>query len=337
MHIQEYIDQIPKAELHLHIEGSFEPKLMFEIARRNGIDIPYAHVDELKAAYAFDCLQDFLDIYHQGAAVLQQEQDFYDLTLAYLRRVSRDQVRHAEIMIDTQTHTDRGVPIEYVLHGISRACDDAHAEFGISSLLILSFLRHLSEEDAFQTLSNVLPFRDLITAVGLASSEIGHPPSKFKRIFEKAVALGFVPVAHAGEEGPPEYIWEAIDELNVVRIDHGNRCLEDERLVDEIISRDLALTVCPLSNTALCVVDDMKDHPLQTMLKRGLKVTINSDDPAYFGGYINTNFIAAQKALALDKEEVYQLVRNSFTYSLLPEIEKEKHLTEVDAFHRAHG
>ncbi len=337
MTIEEFIRSIPKAELHLHIEGSFEPELMFEIAQRNNISIPFSSIDELKGAYNFNNLQDFLDIYHQGAQVLIEEQDFYDLTMAYLTKVASEHVRHAEIMIDTQTHTDRGIPIQYVINGIRRACVDAEKKFGLTSLLILSFLRHLSEEAAFETLSSVLPYKDWITAVGLASSELGHPPSKFRRVFAKAVEEGFIPIAHAGEEGPPEYIWEALNDLNIVRIDHGNRCLEDEDLVAQIIKRDMALTVCPLSNTALCVVDDMKDHPLKKMLNLGLKVTVNSDDPAYFGGYMIDNFEAVQKALDLDKKEIYQLVRNGFQYALLPEKQKEIYLNEVDAFYQAHG
>ena len=337
MTIENFIKEIPKAELHLHIEGSFEPELMFKIANRNKVSIPYSSVDELKAAYNFNNLQEFLDIYHQAANVLLKEEDFYDLTFAYLSTVVKEQVRHAEIMIDTQTHTDRGVPIEAVVHGIQSACIDAEKEFGISTLLILSFLRHLSEQAAFDTLKNILPFKDLITAVGLASSEVGNPPTKFKRVFEAAVKEGFIPIAHAGEEGPPQYVWEALNELNIVRIDHGNRSLEDDLLVEEIIRRDIALTVCPLSNLALCVIDDLEKHPLRRMMDLGLKVTVNSDDPAYFGGYINDNFIAVQNALKLNKSDVYHLVRNSFSYSLLPEDAKQKYLGEVDQFYQKYG
>lgn len=334
MTIKEFIKQIPKAELHLHIEGSFEPELMFEIASRNKRAIPFKSIEELKAAYTFDCLQDFLDIYHQGAQVLIEEVDFYDLTMAYLTKVASENVLHTEIMIDTQTHTDRGIPIDSVIRGIRRACVDAEKKFGISSLLILSFLRHLSEEAAIETYESILPFKEWIKCVGLASSEKGNPPSKFSRVYKRAIEDGFIPVAHAGEEGPPAYIWEAINDLKIVRIDHGNRCLEDDQLVSEIISRDMALTVCPLSNTALQVIDDMKNHPLKQMMDLGLKVTVNSDDPAYFGGYMIDNFMAIQSALDLNKEDIYILVRNSFKYSFLPDQTKSRHLALVDAFYK---
>ena len=333
MDIKQFIAQIPKAELHLHIEGSFEPELMFEIAARNKLEIPFDTIEDLKSAYNFNCLQDFLDIYHQGASVLLEEEDFYDLTMAYLSKVASENVRHTEIMIDTQTHTDRGVPIEHVFNGIKRACDEGKRQFGISSLLILSFLRHLTEEAAFETLKNAQPYREYITAVGLASSEMGHPPTKFKNVFKAAVENGLIPVAHAGEEGPPTYIWEAIDELKIVRIDHGNRCLEDETLVQEIINRNIALTLCPLSNTALQVIGDMHQHPLKKMMALGIQTTINSDDPAYFGGYMIDNFNAVQEALDLTKADIYQLVRNSFEYSLLPSDQKAKYLDEVDNFY----
>ena len=336
MKIDEFIQEIPKAELHLHIEGSFEPELMFKIANRNKLSIPFESIEELKAAYKFDCLQDFLNIYHQGAQVLLTEADFYDLTMAYLTKVVSENVVHTEIMIDTQTHTDRGVPIEFVINGISRACQEAEKKFGITSLLILSFLRHLTEEAAFATFKSILPFRKSIAVVGLASSEMGHPPSKFSRVFEAARNEGFIPVAHAGEEGPPAYIWEAIDELKIVRIDHGNRCLEDEKLVDEIVKRNIALTLCPLSNTALKVINNMTDHPVKKMINLGLKTTINSDDPAYFGGYMVDNFVAVQRALDLSKEDIYQLVRNSFTYSFLPEDIKKLRIQQVDDFYSKH-
>jgi adenosine deaminase len=337
MHISEFINLIPKAELHLHIEGSFEPELMFQIAERNKRHIPYKSIEELKAAYTFDCLQDFLDIYHQGAQVLLEEADFYDLTMAYLTRVTSENVLHTEIMIDTQTHTDRGVPIESVIHGIRRACMDAKEKYGITSLLILSFLRHLSEEAAFQTYQSILPFKDWIACVGLASSEKGNPPSKFSRVYAQAIKDGFIPVAHAGEEGPPSYIWEALNDLNIIRIDHGNRCLEDENLVQEIKSRNMALTVCPLSNTALQVIDDMENHPLKRMMEMGVKVTVNSDDPAYFGGYMIDNFNAVQSALNLDKKDIYQLARNSFEYSFLPDDQKAEHMASVDKFYQLNG
>ena len=333
MTITDFIQHIPKAELHLHIEGSFEPELMFKLAQQNQIEIPFDSVEAVKQAYGFDCLQDFLDIYYQGANVLVTEADFYELTAAYLHRVREDNVLHVEIMFDPQTHTDRGVPFETVIRGIKRACDEAEQTHGMTTLLIMSYLRHLSEEAAFATLKQSLPYRDWITAVGLDSSEQGNPPSKFKRVFEASVETGYIPLAHAGEEGPPAYVWEAIDELQIARIDHGNRCLEDEKLVDEIIKRDLGLTVCPLSNTALRVVNDMKNHPLKKMMNAGLKVTVNSDDPAYFGGYMVDNFNAVQKALDLNKEDIYVLVRNSFAYSLLADDMKNKYIEQVDLFY----
>ncbi len=329
--MEKFIKDLPKAELHLHIEGTFEPELMFEIARRNAIDIPYASVEELKKAYEFSCLQDFLDIYYQGAQVLLHEQDFYDLTYAYLEKCAEQNVRHTEIMFDPQTHTDRGVSFETVITGIHRACEKAREQFGISTLLIMSYLRHLSEEAAFKTLKESLPFKDWITAVGLDSSERGNPPSKFKRVFEASVAEGYIPLAHAGEEGDADYVWEALDLLQIVRIDHGNNSLQDENLVREIVKRDLALTVCPLSNIALKVVEDLKDHPLKQMMDLGLKVTVNSDDPAYFGGQVNQNFMAIQEALDLSKEDICELVKNSFRYSLLGPEEIEVHLREVES------
>ena len=264
-----FIENLPKAELHLHIEGSFEPELMFKIAKRNAIKIPYNSVKEIEEAYKFDCLQDFLDIYYQGASVLITEQDFYDLTYSYLEKCAAQTVRHTEIMFDPQTHTERGVLFETVINGISKACDDAKEKLGVSSLLIMSYLRHLSEEDAFKTLKESIPFKDKITAVGLDSSEKGNPPSKFKNVYEASVNEGYIPVAHAGEEGSADYVWEAIDILGIKRIDHGNNSLQDEQLVKEIIKRDMALTVCPLSNTALQVVDDLKNHPLKKMMDLG--------------------------------------------------------------------
>ena len=261
--MENFINQLPKAELHLHIEGTFEPELMFNIAQRNSIKIKYKSVNEIKAAYQFDCLQDFLDIYYAGAGVLIKEQDFYDLTYSYLKKCAVQNVRHTEIMFDPQTHTERGVSFETVINGISSACQDAKAKLGVSSLLIMSYLRHLSEEDAFNTLEQSIPFKHLITAVGLDSSEKGNPPSKFEKVFEASVKEGYIPLAHAGEEGPPEYVWEALDILKIHRLDHGNNCLGDTALVQEIINRDIALTVCPLSNTALQVVDDLRNHPLK--------------------------------------------------------------------------
>ena len=332
--LKDFIDKIPKAELHLHIEGTFEPELMFKIAKRNKIEIKYKSVKEIKEAYNFDCLQDFLDIYYQGASVLITEQDFYDLTYSYLEKCAAQNVRHTEIMFDPQTHTQRGVEFKTVITGINNACRDAKKDLDVSSLLIMSYLRHLSEADAFTTLKQSLPFKHLITAVGLDSSEKGNPPSKFKKVFEASVKEGFIPLAHAGEEGPPEYVWEALDILKIHRIDHGNNCLKDEDLVKEIVKRDIALTVCPLSNTALQVVNNMKDHPLKKMMDLGLKVTVNSDDPAYFGGQVNQNYQAIQKALNLTKSDIYLLAKNSFQYSLLDNTSKLMYLNELKAYEK---
>ena len=332
MNITEYIKKIPKAELHLHIEGTFEPELMFEIAQRNKVEIPYQSVEEVKKAYQFSCLQDFLDIYYAGASVLLYEKDFYDLTMAYFKHCAEENVVHTEIMFDPQTHTKRGVSFETVINGIQKAREDAKEKYGISSLLIMSYLRHLSEEDAFETLEQSLPYKHLIKAVGLDSSEKGNPPSKFQKVFEASVKEGYVPVAHAGEEGPAEYIWEALDLLKIARIDHGNNCLTDEVLVKRLVDEKIALTVCPLSNLELKVVDDLKDHPLKKMLNLGLKATVNSDDPAYFGGYMNANFLQTAEALDLTKEDVKTLVKNSFEYSLLSDDEKQKYLIQVENF-----
>ncbi len=330
--MKNFIENLPKAELHLHIEGSFEPAQMFEIAKRNNIQIPYKTVEEIEEAYKFDCLQDFLDIYYQGASVLIHEQDFYDLTYSYLKKCAEQNVRHTEIMFDPQTHTERGITFKTVVTGISKACEDAKKNLNVSSYLIMSFLRHLSEEDAFKTLKESLPFKEKIKAVGLDSSEKGNPPSKFKNVYKAAIKEGYIPLAHAGEEGPPEYIWEALDILKIKRIDHGNNCLQDDNLVKEIIQQDIALTVCPLSNTALQVVKDLKEHPLKKMMDLGLKVTINSDDPAYFGGQVNQNYIEIQKALGLSREDLIILAKNSFQYSLLPEDMKMKNIKLVDDY-----
>ena len=332
MNITEYIKKIPKAELHLHIEGTFEPELMFEIAQRNKVEIPYQSVEEVKKAYQFSCLQDFLDIYYAGASVLLYEKDFYDLTMAYFKHCAEENVVHTEIMFDPQTHTKRGISFETVINGIQKAREDAKEKYGISSLLIMSYLRHLSEEDAFETLEQSLPYKHLIKAVGLDSSEKGNPPSKFQKVFEVSIKEGYVPVAHAGEEGPAEYIWEALDLLKIARIDHGNNCLTDEVLVKRLVDEKIALTVCPLSNLELKVVDDLKDHPLKKMLNLGLKATVNSDDPAYFGGYMNANFLQTAEALDLTKEDVKTLVKNSFEYSLLSDDEKQKYLIQVENF-----
>ncbi|MBL7887185.1 MAG: adenosine deaminase [Flavobacterium sp.] len=330
--MNQFISQLPKAELHLHIEGSFEPELMFALAQRNQIAIPYQTIEEVKQAYQFSCLQDFLNIYYAGASVLIHEQDFYELTMAYLTKCHEENVLHTEIMFDPQTHTQRGISFETIIKGIRRAQEEAQQKWGISSLLIMSYLRHLSEEEAFETLQQSLPFKHWIIAVGLDSSEKGNPPSKFYKVFEASAKEGYALLAHAGEEGPAEYVWEAIDGLKIIRIDHGNNCLDDEKLVDEIVKRDMALTVCPLSNLELRVVTDLKDHPLKTMLNKGIKATVNSDDPAYFGGYLNQNFIAIQEALQLTKEEIIVLAKNSFQYSLLDENRKNELLNLVDEY-----
>lgn len=332
MNIEKFIREIPKAELHLHIEGSFQPELMFEIAQRNHIEIPYSSVEELKKAYKFSCLQDFLDIYYTGAGVLITEKDFYDLTMAYFEACKADNVIFTEIMFDPQTHTKRGISFQTVITGIQKAREEAKEKYGIDSLLIMSYLRHLSEEDAFETLQESLPFKQYIKSVGLDSSEKGNPPSKFRKVFEASVKNGYVPVAHAGEEGDADYIWEAIDILKVKRIDHGNNCMQDEDLIQEIKARNLALTVCPLSNLELRNVETLEEHPLKKLMNKGLKVTVNSDDPAYFGGYLNENFLQIQKALNLSKEDIVALVKNSFQNSFADEIQKEEYFTKVDNF-----
>ncbi len=330
--LEAFISGIPKAELHLHIEGTFEPELMFEIASRNRIKLKYNSVDELKAAYNFNNLQEFLDIYYSGADVLIEEQDFYDLTWAYLQKIHSQNVVHTELFFDPQTHSLRGVPFHKVISGIHRALEDGREKLGISSRIILSILRHLSEESAFLTLQESLEYRDWITAVGLDSSEKGHPPSKFEQVFSKAREEGFLTVAHAGEEGPPEYVWEALNLLQVSRIDHGNRSLEDSLLVDELVKRGMPLTVCPLSNLKLKVVRDMTQHPLVEMLDKGMMATVNSDDPAYFGGYVNENYLAVAKDLNLSKEQIVQLAKNSFAASFLDEDMKQKMIEKVDRF-----
>ena len=326
-----FIAALPKAELHLHIEGSLEPELMFELAQRNNVAIPFGSVEEVRAAYAFSNLQDFLDIYYQGMGVLHREQDFYDLTAAYLARANADNVRHVEIFFDPQGHTERGVAFETVVTGITRALDDAEASYGMTSKLIMCFLRHLSEAEAEATLDAALPYLDRIDGVGLDSSEVGHPPAKFERVFARARTLGLKIVAHAGEEGPPEYVHEALDLLKVDRIDHGNRSLEDPALVARLAAEGMTLTVCPLSNLKLCVVGDIADHPLKTMLDAGLKATVNSDDPSYFGGYVNANYQAVADALDLSKAELLALARNSFTGSFLDDAAKARHLAAINA------
>lgn len=333
--IENFIAGIPKAELHLHIEGTFEPELMFEIARRNNLRIKYDSIEDLKLAYNFNNLQEFLDIYYSGADVLLEEQDFYDLTWAYLQKIHSQNVLHTEIFFDPQTHSLRGVPFSKVITGIHRALDDGQTKLGISSRLILSILRHLSEESAYQTIDDALNYKSWITAIGLDSSEKGHPPSKFRRVFEKALEEGFLTVAHAGEEGPPEYVWEALNLLQVSRIDHGNRSLEDQVLVAELALRKIPLTVCPLSNLKLKVVKDMTRHPITEMLDKGLMATVNSDDPAYFGGYVNENYLAVASALNLSKEQIVQLALNSFTASFLGETEKLLMIERVQQFYRS--
>jgi len=326
-----FVAGLPKAELHLHIEGSLEPELMFALARRNGIALPYDSVEALRAAYDFSNLQDFLDIYYQGANVLRTEEDFYDLAMAYARRAVADGVRHAEIFFDPQTHTDRGIPYAYVIDGLWRAVQDA-GKLGLSVLLIHSFLRHLSEDAAFDSLKMAEAYLDRLTGVGLDSSEVGHPPSKFARVFAKARELGLKLCAHAGEEGPPEYVYEALDILKIDRIDHGNRSLEDPALVARIVNAGLTLTVCPLSNHKLCVVKNLRDHPIPAMLKAGLKATINSDDPAYFGGYVNDNYLALTRLGLIGREDLLRLARNSIEGSFLGEARKAGLLAEIKAY-----
>lgn len=307
----DWLNTLPKAELHLHLEGSLEPELLFSLAERNKIALPWSDVDTLRSAYAFGNLQEFLDLYYRGADVLRTEQDFYDLTWAYLQKCEEQNVVHTEPFFDPQTHTDRGIPFEVAMRGISDALADGRELLGISSGLILSFLRHLPEEAAFKTLEQAMPFRDAFFAVGLDSSEMGHPPSKFERVFAKARAEGFLAVAHAGEEGPPEYVWEALDLLKVSRIDHGVRAAEDPRLIARLIEEQIPLTVCPLSNTKLRVFDDMSQHNILQLLEQGVKVTVNSDDPAYFGGYVTENFMALHESLGMTEQQARRLAQNS--------------------------
>ncbi len=330
--INSFIAGLPKAELHLHIEGSLEPELMFALAKRNGIAIPFASVDEVRAAYSFSKLQDFLDIYYRGADVLRTAADFHDLATAYFDRAAVDGVVHAEIMFDPQTHTARGVSFETVITGLLSGMAAAEAKHGLTSKLILCFLRHLDEADAFATLEAAKPWLDRIEAVGLDSSELGHPPEKFARVFAAAADLGLRRVAHAGEEGPPEYVLQALDVLHIERLDHGNRSLEDPVLTARLAREGMTLTVCPLSNLKLCVVDDMADHPIDRMLREGLRATINSDDPAYFGGYIADNYRAAAEARGLTHGDLAMLARNSFLGSFLPDDAVAAHLAALDAY-----
>jgi adenosine deaminase len=335
--MEKLIQGIPKAELHMHVEGSLEPELMFKIAERNDIALRFASVEEVRRAYNFRDLQSFLDIYYEGARVLLHEQDFYDLTWAYLQRVSAQNVRHTEIFFDPQTHTGRGIPFETVVTGIRRALLDAETQLGISSEMIICFLRHLSAEEAMETLLRSLPFKEWIVGVGLDSSEVGNPPEKFKAVFDKAREHGFLTVAHAGEEGPPEYIWEALELLKVSRIDHGVRCVEDPRLVEKLREEQMPLTVCPLSNVELRVFRSIHEHNLKQMLDLGLCVTVNSDDPAYFGGYIAENFRAVQEGLHLNQEDIYKLVKNSFQASFLAPEKKRELLDELDDYLVSHS
>ena len=325
-----FIQAIPKAELHIHLEGSLEPELMFALAQRNGIQLPYTSIEQVRAAYQFENLQSFLELYYAGANVLQTEQDFYDLTWAYLQRCAAQTVRHTEIFFDPQAHTDRGVAFETVHAGIYQALQDGQQQLGISSALILCFLRHLSAAAAMDTLTQAIPFRDTIVAVGLDSSELGHPPAKFQAVFERARAAGFLTVAHAGEEGPADYIWDAIRLLGVSRIDHGVRCVDDPSLVEYLIEHQIPLTVCPLSNLRLRVFDRLEHHTLKPLLDAGVRVTINSDDPAYFDGYVAENFQATQTALDLTQQQIYQLAKNSFEAAFINSTHKQTLLAELE-------
>ncbi len=329
--LPELLRLMPKAELHIHIEGSLEPELIFALAKRNGVTLPYASVDELRSAYAFTNLQSFLDIYYAGASVLIQEQDFYDMARAYFVKAAADNVVHAELFFDPQTHTARGVAMATVITGLHRACVDAQAEFGISAALILCFLRHLSEEEAFETLEQALPFRDKFIGVGLDSGELGNPPEKFARVFARCRELGLHLVAHAGEEGPPAYIWTALDVLKVERIDHGVQAIKDPALMYRLAQDRIALTVCPLSNLKLCVFPDLAQHKLRELLDAGLAVTINSDDPAYFGGYMNDNFTQTFAAVGMDAGHAYRLARNSFEASFIDAAARGRYIAQLDA------
>ena len=327
--LPELLRVMPKAELHIHIEGSLEPELIFALAQRNGVTLPYANVEALRSAYAFTNLQSFLDLYYAGASVLLQEQDFYDMAWAYFQKAAADHVVRAELFFDPQTHTDRGVPMASVIEGLSRACRDAKTQLNISADLILCFLRHLSEEAALATLEAALPWRDRFIGVGLDSSEVGHPPEKFSRAFERARQLGLHVVAHAGEEGPPAYIWSALNELKVERIDHGVQAIHDAELMKLLAERQVPLTVCPLSNLKLCVFSELAEHNLGRMLDAGLCVTINSDDPAYFGGYLNDNYLQTFAALKLNAQQAYKLAANSIEASFAPEADKHRWLHEL--------
>tara|TARA_Y100001970_G_scaffold102671_1_gene128908 strand:+ start:3615 stop:4619 length:1005 start_codon:yes stop_codon:yes gene_type:complete len=327
--ITEFINKIPKAELHLHIEGSLEPELMFKLSKRNNVEIPFKDIDEIRSAYNFTNLDSFLKIYYQGSNVLISEEDFFDLTWEYILKCKKDNIVHTEIFFDPQSHLPRGINFKTIIDGINKALDKAKSEFNISSKIIMCFLRHLDEKSCLDVLKQACDHKDKIVAVGLDSSEKGNPPAKFKRLFEEAIKEGFLTVAHAGEEGPPEYIWDSIDILKVKRIDHGVQCLNDEMLVDRLKKEQIPLTVCPLSNVKLCVFDKLENHNLKTMLDRGLRVMVNSDDPAYFGGYLNKNLIETSKALNLDIQDVKILIENSFKSSFLKEEEKKNWLKKI--------
>jgi adenosine deaminase len=329
---ESFIRGIPKAELHLHIEGTFESELMFAIASRNNIGLEYGSAEELRAVYNFENLQDFLNIYYRGVEVLMRERDFYDLALAYLKKAHSQNILHTEIFFDPQSHTSRGIDFETVITGIHRALADAQEKFGISTGLIMCFLRDLNPDSAMETLEEALPYKNWIVAVGLDSCEVGYPPSKFQTVFQRACEESFLAVAHAGEEGPAEYIWQAVKLLKVSRVDHGIRSLDDENLVQELVRRKIPLTVCPLSNLKLRVIEKMENHPLKKMMEKGLLVTINSDDPAYFGGYINENYLAMQEAFKLDKEDIYNIAKNSFEASFLDTSKKEEMIAKLDGY-----
>lgn len=330
--IKKLIEELPKAELHLHIEGTLEPELMFKLAKRNGLKLPYSSIEEIQQAYHFSQLQDFLDIYYAGMSVLIEEQDFYDLTMDYLVKCNLQNIRHVEIFFDPQGHTQRGVSFSTVVFGIDRALKDGQSKFGISYKIIMCFLRHLSEEDASNTLNEAKNYLQLIDGVGLDSSELGNPPSKFKHVFASARKMGLKLVAHAGEEGPPSYVEEALSVLKIDRLDHGNRAMESAELVDSLKKEQIALTVCPLSNLKLCVVKDLSEHPIKSMLEEGLLVTVNSDDPSYFGGYINENYFAIQEHLNLSSDQIVTLVKNSFIGSFLTTKEKDVFIKEIDNY-----
>ena len=324
-----YINKIPKSELHLHIEGSLEPELMFKLSKRNKIEIPFKSIEEIKSAYNFSNLDSFLKIYYQGSNVLITEEDFFDLTWEYILRCKQDNIVHTEIFFDPQSHTERGIKFNTIINGIDKALKKANSEFGITSKIIMCFLRHLEEESCFDILKQALNHKDKIVGVGLDSSEKGNPPQKFKNLFEAAIKEDFVTVAHAGEEGPPEYIWDSLNLLKVKRIDHGVQCLKDKKLVETLIKKNIPLTVCPLSNIKLCVFDKLENHNLKKMLDKGLRVMVNSDDPAYFGGYLNTNLIETTKALNLSLEDVKILIQNSFKSSFLDESTKNSWLSKI--------